>query len=177
VSPRPSPSAPDLAGLFDQQSEYVWNTLRRLGIHESELEDLVHEVFLKVQRRLDDYDPQRPVKPWLFGFAYRVAADHRRLARHRVEVLGVVVEAEDPLPSMDRTMELEEERQLVEAALDCVDIGRRAVLIMHDVEDVPIPAVAHALEIPVNTAYSRLRLGRAELAAAVTRLRHRRGVS
>ena len=46
---------------------------------------------------------------------------------------------------------------------------------MHDVDEVPIPAVAAALGIPVGTAYSRLRMAREDLAAAVTRARKKRG--
>jgi RNA polymerase sigma-70 factor (ECF subfamily) len=173
---RQSP-APDLSVIFDQHFDYVWNTLYRLGIRASDLEDLAHEVFLKVHARLKDYDAERPIRPWLFGFAYRVAADHRRLARHRVEVFGSSVEPVDPVRPADESVEADEERRLVAAALETIVLDRRAVLILHDAEDVPIPAIARELGIPVNTAYSRLRIARAELAAAVTMLRKRRRAS
>jgi RNA polymerase sigma-70 factor, ECF subfamily len=172
----PSPG-PDLSVIFDQHFDYVWNTLYRLGIRASDLEDLAHEVFLKVHARLKDYDAGRPIRPWLFGFAYRVAADHRRLARHRVEVFGSPVEPVDPVRPADESVEAGEERRLVAAALESIALDRRAVLILHDAEEVPIPAIARELGIPVNTAYSRLRIARAELAAAVTMLRKRRRAS
>jgi RNA polymerase sigma-70 factor (ECF subfamily) len=171
VTLRPESRQPDLGALFDEHFDYVWGALSRLGVRPSDLEDQVHEVFLRVQRRLADYDTSRPVKPWLFGFVFRVASDHRRLARHRVEVIGARAEAIAPAPSALESMEANEERVVVEEALDAVDLDRRAVLIMHDVDDVPIPAVAHALGIPVGTAYSRLRAAREDLAADVTRLR------
>jgi RNA polymerase sigma-70 factor (ECF subfamily) len=177
----PTPSGPrlrvDLSAIFDEHFDYVWNTLSRLGVRTSDLEDLAHEVFLKVHARLDDYDVDRPIRPWLFGFAYRVAADHRRLARHRVEVFGSPVEPVDPVRPADETVEASEERELVAAALDTVALDRRAVLLLHDAEEVPIPAIARELGIPVNTAYSRLRIARTELAAAVTMLRKRRRAS
>jgi RNA polymerase sigma-70 factor, ECF subfamily len=165
-----------MGAVFDAHFDYVWNILRRLGVRESDLEDLAHEVFLKVHGRLDDYDPTRPMRPWLSGFAYRVAADHRRLARHRIEVLGVPVEAVDPVRPPDERIEAGEERALVEVALAGMDFDRRAVLVLHDVEDVPVPAIAEELGIPLNTAYSRLRLAREELATAVKRLRRRQHV-
>ena len=173
VSPRAAPVAVEIGAIFDAHFDYVWNTLRRLGIRESDLEDLSHEVFIKVHGRLADYDATRPMRPWLFGFAYRVAADHRRLARHRLEVLGAPVEAVDPVRPPDERIEADEDRALVDAALAELDFDRRAVLVLHDVEDVPVPAIAAELGIPVNTAYSRLRLARGDLAAAVTRLRRR----
>ncbi|HEY4016523.1 MAG TPA: RNA polymerase sigma factor [Polyangiaceae bacterium] len=175
MSPSPSPPrVPEIGAVFDEHFDYVWNTLRRLGVRESDIEDLSHEVFLKVHARLDQFDATRPMRPWLFGFAYRVAADHRRLARHRFEVLGAPVEAVDPMVAPDERLEADEERALVEAALEELDLDRRAVLVLHDVDEVPIPAIAHELGIPVNTAYSRLRLARHELAAALKRQRKNR---
>jgi RNA polymerase sigma-70 factor, ECF subfamily len=163
-----------MGAIFDDHFDYVWNTLRRLGVRDVDLEDLSHEVFLKVHSRLDDYDVARPMRPWLFGFAYRVAADHRRLARHRLEVLGAPVEAVDPVRPPDERIEADEERVLVNAALAQMTFERRAVLVLHDVEELPVPAIAEELGIPVNTAYSRLRLAREELAVAVKKLRRRR---
>jgi RNA polymerase sigma-70 factor (ECF subfamily) len=162
---------PDLGAIFEEHFDYLWNRLRRLGVREADLEDLVHEVFIKVHARLAEYDRTRPIRPWLFGFAFRVAADHRRLARHRVEVLGTSMEASDPARPADARLEAREERAFVGAALDCVELDRRAVLIMHDIDEVPIPAIARELGIPVSTAYSRLRLAREDLTAAVIRLR------
>ena len=43
-------------------------------------------MFVEVFRNLHRYDPARPLRPWLFAFAFRFASDYRRLARHRVEV-------------------------------------------------------------------------------------------
>ncbi|HZU81764.1 MAG TPA: sigma-70 family RNA polymerase sigma factor [Polyangiaceae bacterium] len=176
MSPRPSPPEPDLRAIFDEHFDYVWITLRRLGVREADLEDLAHEVFLKVHARLADYDAARPMRPWLFGFAYRVAADHRRLARHRVEVLGAPAEALDPVMSADQRIEADQDRELVEAALEGIRMDRRAVLLLHEVDEVPVPAIARELGIPVNTAYSRLRLARGDLAAAYKRLCKARGV-
>ncbi|MGD0679828.1 MAG: RNA polymerase sigma factor [Polyangiaceae bacterium] len=167
VSPSAQPARPDLAGIFDEQFGYVWSTLRRLGVREADIEDLSHEVFLRVHARLADYDPARPIRPWLFGFAYRLASDYRRLARHRMELNGVHVEAEDPAQPVDERMAVAERRKLVRSALDAMDLERRAMLVLHYVDGVPVGEIAEALAIPLNTAYSRLRLAREELAAAV----------
>jgi RNA polymerase sigma-70 factor, ECF subfamily len=168
---------PDLSAIFDDHFDFVWNALQRLGVRQADLEDLAHEVFLKVHARFDDYDSSRPIRPWLFGFAYRVAAAHRRLLRHRVEVFGHAVEPVDPVPLPDESAEAHEESALVRDALDAVDFDRRAVLLLHDGEDVPVPAIAVELGIPVNTAYSRLRVAREEFGAAVRMLRKRRRAS
>ena len=64
-------------GLFAAEFDYVWASLRRLGVNERDVEDIAHDVFLHVYRKLGSYDPKRPVRPWLFGFAYRAASDYR----------------------------------------------------------------------------------------------------
>jgi RNA polymerase sigma-70 factor (ECF subfamily) len=174
VSLGPSPS-PDLGQIFDEHFAYVWASLRRLDVRDADIEDQAHEVFLKVHSHLCDYDPQRPIRPWLFAFAFRVASDYRRLARHRVEVLGASPETVDPARPADLGIQASEERALLAAALDTLDLERRAVLLLHEIDEVPIPAVARALGIPVGTAYSRLRLAREDLAAALRRLRKQRG--
>ena len=71
--------------LFESELSYVCRTLRRLGVKEADLDDLAQEVFITVHRHLHEYDSSRPLKPWLFSFAFGTAANYRRLARHRAE--------------------------------------------------------------------------------------------
>jgi RNA polymerase sigma-70 factor, ECF subfamily len=170
-----SSAKPELTAIFEEHFVYVWKTLGRLGVRSGDLEDVAQEVFLRIYKRLGDYDVARPMRPWIFGFAYRMAADYRRLARHRTEVLGAPIEATDASRGADERLEVEEERAIVEAALDAVEFDRRAVLVMHDVDEVPIPVVARELGLPVNTTYSRLRLAREDFVAALGRLRKVRG--
>ncbi len=161
----------DFRAVFEEQFDYVWCALRRLGVRDADLEDLVHEVFLRVHSKLAQYDARRPIRAWLFGFAYKVAADHRRLARHHKEVLGDPSDKPDQASPADERLVVGERRALLAAALETVPIERRAVIVMHDIDGLPIREVADTLGLPVNTAYSRLRLARAELAVAVKRLR------
>jgi RNA polymerase sigma-70 factor, ECF subfamily len=171
-------SAPgDFRALFEREFNYVWNTLRRLGVHGRDLEDVAHDVFVQVHRHFSEYEQSRPLRPWLFGFAFRVASDYRKLARHRVELLENTVDAADGAPSADDRLAAAEDGQLVARALDAIDLDRRAVFILHDLDDLPIPEIARALGINVNTAYSRLRIAREKFTSAVKRLRRRRGES
>ena len=123
----------------------MWNSLRHFGVHANDLEDLAHEVFLRVHERFDECDRSRPLRPWLFAFAYRVAAAHRRLARHRVEVMGAPLNRADDTVRADDALILREEGELALKALEAVDINRRAVFLLHEIDGVAIPEVAHAL--------------------------------
>lgn len=170
------PSPPTFRALFEAEFAYVLNTLRRLGVRESDLEDVTHDVFIIVHRLLPEYDPERPLRPWLFGVAFRVASDYRRLARHMREVPEEPMdEPADPSLPADEQIASAQARRLVINALDELELDRRAVLVLHDIDGQAMPQIAEALGIPLNTAYSRLRLGREQFRAAVNRAKLRGG--
>ena len=163
----------DLPSIYRSELAYVWKTLRRLGAPPADLEDLAHDVFVVVHRHLSDYDPARPLRPWLFGIAVRVVSDHRRVGRNSREIPGQDVEPVDGTPSAQDRLEGREARALLMRALDDIDLEQRAVLVMHDLDELPVPEIAATLSIPLNTAYSRLRLARAAVVAWIARFRGR----
>ncbi len=171
-----APTRPDFRAIFRSECSYVFHSLRRLGVHERDLEDVAHDVFLAIHKKLDDYDPSRPLRPWIFAFAFRFASDYRKLARHRREKLADRDDTGDPpdsAQSVDDRIDAERSRKLVLEGLEALDLEKRAVFVMHEIDGNPIPAVATALGIPLNTAYSRLRLAREQFATAIKRLRSR----
>jgi RNA polymerase sigma-70 factor (ECF subfamily) len=129
--------------------------------------DAVHDVFVVVHRRLDDYDPTRPLRPWLFGIAFRVASERRRrpveMAGREEEMLAVA----DLRPTPEARLASEEARRRVHAALDTLPLDQRAVLVMHDLEGHSAPEVAVGLDVGLNTVYSRLRLAREKFVIAL----------
>jgi RNA polymerase sigma-70 factor (ECF subfamily) len=161
--------------VFDREFDYVWASLRRLGVREGDLEDVAQDVFVRVHRHFQDYDASRPVRPWLFAFAVRCASNWRRQARHRGEVLGPSTEPVASTASADVLLLQAEEADLARRALESVAVDRRAVFILYELDECPMKEIAQSLGIPLFTAYSRLRVARKEFASAVRRLRHDRG--
>jgi RNA polymerase sigma-70 factor, ECF subfamily len=165
-----SPERVLFRSIFDANVGYVAASLGRLGIKAGDRDDLVSEIFVRVHRELATYDPDRPLRPWLFAFAARVASEHRRLARHRREVLGEVAESvPSTTPAPDRLLEHDEAKRIVNDALETLDLDKRAVFVLHDLDETPVPEIARVLGIAEGTAYSRLRAARAEFTAAVRR--------
>jgi RNA polymerase sigma-70 factor (ECF subfamily) len=170
-------AAPSFRAIFEAEFSYVWNVLKRLGVAQRDLEDLAQQVFLQVHGQLSSFDSRRPLRPWLFSFAYHAASNYRALSRHRVELSIVAPEQADSVPGADEQLITLQELQLAELALTRVAVDRRAVLLLHEVEGHSVPEIAQTLQIPLNTAYSRLRLARREYELAVKRLRAQRGDS
>jgi RNA polymerase sigma-70 factor (ECF subfamily) len=169
-----APSPLDEAGfvaVYEAHFDYVYHSLRRLGVRDADLEDLAHDVFVVLYRGRADYDRSRPVRPWLFGIAFRVASDFRRRARHRFEVDGEGREFADAAPGALERLAAAEDKALVRFGLEALDLDRRAVFVMHDIDGHAMPEIAAALGVPLNTAYSRLRLAREQFAQVVRRRR------
>lgn len=145
--------------VYEHEFPYVWRTLGRLGVPAADLPDAVHDVFVVLYKRWGEIDRERPIRPWLFGVARRVAAARRRRAAPPVV---------DPEPPAD---DAAAQRDLLYRALSGLDEDRRVVLILHDIEGYTGAEIAALLEIPTNTVHSRLRLARADAVAAIRRLR------
>lgn len=157
-----------LAQIFEDEAEFVWRLLRRLGVGAADAEDLTHEVFLTVWRKLESYDTSRPLRPWIAGIAVRICARFRRYARNRYEVLAESVVEHDLTAGAEEQLHA---FRLLTEVMQPLDLERRAIFVMHDVEGWSMPELAEALEIPLNTGYSRLRLARKQVAEGIARLR------
>jgi len=170
LAPSLPQTTPDEACLaaFQRELDYVHRTLRRLGAPPSEVDDLAQDVFLALRRSWPQYDPSRPLRPYVFGIAFRITSAHHRKRRREVP-LGVV-DTDDFRPGPDDVLHAKQARALMLVALERIPLPRRAVLVMRDLDDVPVEDIAAVLAIPLFTAYSRLRKARRELEAAVRRL-------
>jgi RNA polymerase sigma-70 factor, ECF subfamily len=172
ISERPASSgaadANDCFPVYRRELDYLIGSLRRLGVPPSDVEDVLHEVFLVMLRRWDDYDQSRPLRPWLFGIAFRVASGYRR--RTARELPSDNYDAEDLGARPDELVAQKHDRRLLLEALAAVPLERRAVLIMREVDEIAMRDIAEHLSIPLFTAYSRLRKARRELDAALSAL-------
>jgi RNA polymerase sigma-70 factor (ECF subfamily) len=142
--------------------------LRRLGALPSDIDDLTQEVFVVLDGRWHQLDLTRSLRPYLFGIALRLSAAQRR--KRRRELAFGALELCDERPRPDEAFDSAQNSALLHAALACVPEPRRAVLVMHELEQVPVTEVARSLSISLFTVYSRLRKGRAELARAIRRM-------
>jgi len=161
----------DCVRAFDSELDYVFASLRRLGAPPSDVEDLAHDVFVVLLRNWATLDTARPLRPYLFGVAFRIVSAHRR--RRLREVPHPAPDSEDPGPSPESSVQSQEAAALLQAALEHIPLPRRAVIIMHELDGIPITEIARALSITRFGAYARLHKGHKELASAVRRLQRR----
>jgi RNA polymerase sigma-70 factor (ECF subfamily) len=170
---------PTFAQLYEAQFSFVWRSARRLGTPEASMDDAVQEIFVVVYRKLPKFEGRSSIKTWLFGIVVNVVRAHRRTLRAKNPHSLWPETGADPEALTDTAagphelaMKVEAAR-LVEHLLDDLDDDKREVFVLAELEEMSAPDIACAVEIPLNTVYSRLRLARQEFAAAAARHRAR----
>lgn len=153
--------------LFDQHHDFVWRSVRRLGIDPSEIDDVVQETFIIAGRKIDEFEGRSSITTWLFGIAMRVCRTHRRSRHRRIRKANAVAQAAeeqfDPYPRADAA-------DLLVRLLDELDDDRRAAFILSDLEGMTAMDIAETFELNVNTVYSRIRSARRRVERALVRL-------
>jgi RNA polymerase sigma-70 factor, ECF subfamily len=160
--------------MYEAQLDFVWRNLRRLGVSEADVDDKAQEVFVVAHRRFSDFEERgHGPRAWLFQIVLRVASDARRhKRRHPIDPDGGVAQDRQSIaPSQADAIDIRQQLDLLDRALRSIEMGKRAVLVLHEVEEMTAPEVAEVLGIPLNTVYSRLRVARGELEEAIAELR------
>jgi RNA polymerase sigma-70 factor (ECF subfamily) len=163
------PVVPPLADIFREHAPFVWRGLRRLGVPESDVEDVCQEVFVVVHRKLGEFEGRSSLRTWIYGIAARTASDYRRSGRVRREV---VTDAPPDAPhegGQHDALALKQARATLDRILDELDDDKRSVFVLYEIEELTMAEVAEAIGCPLQTAYSRLHAARKVVEAGVAR--------
>jgi RNA polymerase sigma-70 factor (ECF subfamily) len=158
---------PDFDRTYDQYFRFVWNSARRLGVRDDAIDDVVQEVFVVIHAKLHTVHSPDSLRSFIYGVTKRTVSEHfRQLQRHgSTESLPdrpvVPSTAPTPLDVAEHMSQLE----LLENLLGKLAAPKREVFILSEIEEMSMPEIAAALDVPLNTAYSRLRHARQEFEA------------
>ncbi len=152
--------AADLTALVERHHGPLLGFLYRLTAGDRALaEDLTQEAFLRALRRIAQYRPARPFKPWLYAIAVNAARDHfKRADTRRTEALTDEFDPPDP-GAVDEGLLAAEDAGRVARALGALPAPQRETLVLRYYQDLSLAEVAEVLEIPLGTVKSRLSVG------------------
>lgn len=169
-----APSANEvLRAIVDEHYEFVWRSLRRLGVRPPDTDDATQQVFLVVASKLASIEPGKE-RTYLFGVVMRVAANARRArARLREVPEEDALDVHFVLPTVEARLDRAQARAVLDKVLADMADELRVVFVLHVLEELPLAEIATMVEAPLTTVVSRLRRAREELDAAVTRLQAR----
>ena len=143
-----------------------------MGLSAAQAEENAQEAYSVVARKLDRIDDGRE-RAYLLGVAVRLAANERRRAASRMEQVASErepYEIADALPRAEELLEQKQQRALLDQILQSMSDAFREILTLYEIEELTLPEVAVALEIPEGTAASRLRRAREEFSRKLGRL-------
>ncbi|HEX2880005.1 MAG TPA: sigma-70 family RNA polymerase sigma factor, partial [Polyangiaceae bacterium] len=163
------------AEVYETHVRFIWRTLRRLGVPNEDCDDAVQDVFVVVHRRLPAFQPDAPIKHWLYRITSHIARDHRRSGRRKSpREHGLIPVQDDEIAdprqeSPSQSAERSAAARLIRSLLDELEESRREVFILAELEQMTAPEIAQLLEVPLNTVYSRLRRARLDFQEALER--------
>jgi len=167
--PLPVPSFPELCTRY---FDFVWRCARAFGAKSEEIDDVVQDVFLVVQRRHADLKEERLARSWIYGITRRVVSSQRRRRRESDSRAAPDVDSlrspdRSPLAAAEHSLEI----RVLYNVLDGLDERKREVFVLSEILEMSGREIAETLGVPMNTVYSRLRAAREEFDAAAQRQR------
>jgi RNA polymerase sigma-70 factor (ECF subfamily) len=178
-TPEPDRGGVRLASLVEEQLDFVWRVLRRLGMSPVDSEDAAQEVLLVAADKLAEIEPGKE-RAFLYGVALRVASNARRREVRRRQTQHRKVIADDAatppeqlVQQPDQRTELARAHLLLDELLSRLPEELARVLILAEIEQCTVPEIAELEQLPVGTAASRLRRARAAFRELLARERHR----
>lgn len=168
----------DFDQVYEENLAFVWRVLAGLGVPEFRLEDATQDVFVIVHGKLAEFEGRSKLTTWLYSIARHVALDeHRKMARERRREREIAEPIADEVgaPTPEQEAGAAEARRALLDLLGRLDPAKREVFVLVEIEQVAIRDVARLLNIKENTAWSRLRLARADFERHAARLRARDG--
>ena len=164
--------------IVSTYSRRIYNLAYRFTSRSDAAEDLTQEVFVRVYRSLDQYDPkQGDLQNWLMRLARNlIIDDYRRRQRtpqdtHADDLEDHTYHLHTAGNSVQREMERHELGVQVQAGIDKLSPDLRTCVILRDIEELSYQEIVELLQIPEGTVKSRINRGRIELAKILRRMR------
>lgn len=164
--------------IVQTYSRRVYNLAYRFTSRADTAEDLTQDVFVRVYRSLEQYNPkQGDLQNWLMRLARNLIIDDYR-KRQRAPQDEIADDLEDHKyhlrsagNSVQREMERHELGAQVQAGIDKLSADLRTCVILRDIEELSYQEIVDLLKIPEGTVKSRINRGRIELAKILRRMR------
>ncbi len=140
----------------------VYNFILRYLGREEDAKDLTQKTFIKAYKNLRNLKDHRKFASWLYQIALNLCRDEQKKKRPNFSLESInenhhllTVSARNPEQNLQRT----ELAILLQKALNLIPEEQRTVVILKEFQGFKFAEIAELLDIPVNTAKSRMYYG------------------
>jgi RNA polymerase sigma-70 factor (ECF subfamily) len=158
-----------LGKLYERYKTKVYRTATAITHDERMAEDILQEVFLRVNRYADSFDQDQPFEPWLYRITVNLSYSWTNRAKRWVSFFQDAIERLKA-PARQNPERVAEDRgqlELLKRAIDGLPDSHRVVVILYYLEGLSVSKVAYALGVPEGTVKSRLYYAREKLKRAI----------
>ncbi|MGZ4814028.1 MAG: RNA polymerase sigma factor [Terriglobales bacterium] len=164
-------------------SRRIYNICYRFTGSSDNADDLAQDVFIKMYRTLNSFDPAKGAfTTWITTMTRNLLVDHFRKTKQdrATDSLDAGLGDEedsatlsdripDTAPSADDRIQRRETQEMVQKAIQKLSPELREAVILRDLQDMDYKEIASALKVPEGTVKSRINRGRMELAKVLQR--------
>jgi RNA polymerase sigma-70 factor (ECF subfamily) len=163
----------NFAEIYEKYFTFVWSIASHMGVDRAELDDVVQDIFITIHGRIRTIERPESLRSWVYGVIRRVVSGYHRTRRTRLIYTGTAgLEPEFQHPECvtpQQGAEQSEQAKLLWQLLNEIDTAKREVFVLAELEEMTAPEIAAAIDVPLNTVYSRLRAARQELEKGLRR--------
>jgi RNA polymerase sigma-70 factor (ECF subfamily) len=149
--------SPVFASLYAEHFDFVWRSLRHLGVPISAMDDAAQDVWLIVHRRLGAFEARSSVTTWLFGIVLNVARSRRRHKSQRQRPEALPEELASSTTDPEGVLAGNEAWRLVQGFLDGLPEQSRAIFVSALLENFSPAETAVVVGVDVVTVYKKIR--------------------
>ena len=150
------------SALLDRSIPVLRSFLLRLGVAPDDLDDLAQEVFVVVVRGLKRFRSESRFTSWVLGIGVNVSRNWRR---QRGAPAQLAAPSEDPAPTPDRRLLIQEVGDLLKRALERLPDPLREVFVLRYLEHLSAAEMGEILSLPEGTVRRRVHTARERLRA------------
>lgn len=160
--------------LYERYADLVYSVALRVLTDPAGAQDVAQEVFIRLWKKPDSYDPERGrFMPWLLSVARNRAVDGvRSRGRRRLHELAPVEGGEDPVdvraPDPASMAVVASEREAVRNALGVLPAEQRQAIELAYFAGLTQQEISERLAMPLGTVKTRVRLGMKKLRVALS---------
>jgi RNA polymerase sigma-70 factor, ECF subfamily len=148
---------PTFASVYADYFDFVWRSLRHLGVPISAMDDAAQDVWLIVHRRLGAFEARSSVTTWLFGIVLNVARGRRRHTSQRQPPEPLPEELASHAPDPEGVLAGNQAWRLVQSFLDGLPEPGRAIFVSALLENFTPAETAEVVGVDVVTVYNKIR--------------------
>lgn len=163
----------EFRALYEEHYAFVWAVLRKMGVPDHDVEDLLQDTFVIVHRRLDAFEGRASFTTWLYAIVVRVYWNYARRQKSRpslASISGTSLSIADPKADPEKFTEQQRASLLLERILGELDVDKRTAFVLAEIEGLTAPEIARVTGVKTRTIYSRLRAAKEQVEASAKRV-------